>query len=126
MAAIAGIVIGLGESRRFIRPQKMLITTQVVLFSLVGIIFAVVRHRRIRNFQRSYVQNAQANAATMNMGASAPIYPSPAYEMPHHSHHMHHHDHAMDQVNMQNQINMQNQQNTMMGSGMGGSTGMGV
>ncbi|KAJ7356632.1 hypothetical protein DFH08DRAFT_849594 [Mycena albidolilacea] len=99
--AIAGIVIGI-----------------VLLLSIVGIIFAIVRYRRIRRFQRTYVQNAQANAAEMNM--VAPMYPSPAYPS-HHTHHAHH-DQALQHHNLAvQQANMQN--NQFASSGFGGTSG---
>ncbi|KAJ6569505.1 hypothetical protein B0H19DRAFT_1135744 [Mycena capillaripes] len=106
VAVIAGVVIGV-----------------VLLLSIVGIIFAVVRHRRIRRFQRTYVQNARANATVTNM--VAPTYPSPAYASTQHTHH-HHHNHAMDNHNLAvQQANMQNNQFTTSGfGGMSGSTGM--
>ncbi|KAJ7139452.1 hypothetical protein C8R44DRAFT_764513 [Mycena epipterygia] len=109
VVAIVGIVIGI-----------------LILLSIGGIIFAVVRYRRIRKFQRSYVQNAQANAAGTDF---APAYPSPAYHS-HHTH-MHHHNQALEQHNRTvEQINMQNNQlalqNSMMvtpATGIGATSG---
>ncbi|KAJ6569506.1 hypothetical protein B0H19DRAFT_1135749 [Mycena capillaripes] len=99
----------------------------VLLLSIVGIIVAVVRHRRVRRFQRqrTYVENAQASAAEMNM--VAPTYPSPAYTSTQHTHH-HHHNHAMDNHNLAvQQANMQNNQFTTSGfGGMSGSAGLTV
>ncbi|KAF8213810.1 hypothetical protein K438DRAFT_1927913 [Mycena galopus ATCC 62051] len=101
-AAIAGIVIGV-----------------VLLLSIVGIIFAVVRQQRIRQFQRNYIQNAQANAAGMNV--LPPAYPS-AVHPSHHTHHMHHH-HAHNLAAQQ--ANMQNNQFASSGFGpTSGSTGI--
>jgi hypothetical protein len=100
---------------------------QALLLSIGGIIFAVVRHQRIRNFQRTYVQNAQANAATMNM--VAPTYPSPAYASPH-TQHMHHHNQGLEHHHHAHnfavdQANMQNNQFTSSGiGGMSGTTGV--
>ncbi|KAF7340201.1 hypothetical protein MVEN_01938700 [Mycena venus] len=105
--AIAGIVVGV-----------------TLLLSIIGIIFAVVRYRRIKRFQRSYVQNAQANAAQMNV--IPPTYPSTTYPshrtpMHHHNQGLEHHNYAVQQANMQN--------NQFASSGIGptsGSTGMTV
>ncbi|KAJ7139443.1 hypothetical protein C8R44DRAFT_764480 [Mycena epipterygia] len=101
VVAIVGIVIGI-----------------VILLSIGGIIFAVVRHQRIRKFQRSYVQNAQANAAGTNF---APAYPSPAY----HSHHTYMHHHRMvEQTNMQNnQLALQNSMMVTPATGIGATSG---
>ncbi|KAJ6573888.1 hypothetical protein DFH09DRAFT_1151336 [Mycena vulgaris] len=96
-----------------------------MLLSVVGIIFAIVRYRRIRKFQRSYAQNAQANAAGMNM--VAPTYPSPAYApMPYYSPDnlaLGHHNRTMEQANIQNQNSMMVTSTTGIG-GMSGSTGI--
>ncbi|KAJ6573880.1 hypothetical protein DFH09DRAFT_1151319 [Mycena vulgaris] len=97
----------------------------IILLSVARIIFAIVRCRRMRKSQRSYVQNAQANATGMNM--VAPTYPSPAYApMPHYSLDnlaLGHHNRTMEQANIQNQNSMMVTSTTGIG-GMSGSTGI--
>ncbi|KAJ6530825.1 hypothetical protein DFH09DRAFT_1183933 [Mycena vulgaris] len=74
---------------------------------ILGVIGAFVRRQRIRDFQRTYLENAQANAGGINMVPPLNVVP-----------HRHHSNNAMNlmnqnafmnQMNMQNQINMQNQ-----------------
>ncbi|KAK7064823.1 hypothetical protein R3P38DRAFT_2826579 [Favolaschia claudopus] len=109
-AAIVGIVIGV-----------------TALLSLVGIIFAIVRYRRIKRFQRSYVQNAQANAAAMNentMGAP-PTYPATAHS--HHTHGLHHSNMHNQHMDMHHQAhNNALQANNNFTTGGFGGAGPGV
>ncbi|KAJ6498036.1 hypothetical protein C8R47DRAFT_316863 [Mycena vitilis] len=105
VAAIAGVVIGV-----------------ILLLSIGAAIFAVLRRRRIRNFQRTYVQNAQANAMAVYM--AEPNHSSPAYPPLYHSNHHHNqaHNQAMEHHNLAvQQANMQN--NQFAATGFGGTSG---
>ncbi|KAJ7171726.1 hypothetical protein C8R43DRAFT_979231 [Mycena crocata] len=96
VAAIVGIVFGI-----------------TVLLSIAGVIFAVVRWRRIKKFQRTYVQNAQAHAATMPHPYPSTAYPATAYASPYGQPMHEPHDPALQNHNIHmNQINAQNNQQT--------------
>ncbi|KAJ7102546.1 hypothetical protein B0H15DRAFT_795991 [Mycena belliarum] len=109
VVAIAGIVLGV-----------------IVLLSIGAVIFAVVRYRRNRKFQRTYVQNAQANANANNV--VPPAYPPMAHVGQPHTQHMQPHNQALEQHNqagnlVQNQAAYQSNAYTTPTAGIGGVSG---
>ncbi|KAJ7483522.1 hypothetical protein FB451DRAFT_1555470 [Mycena latifolia] len=67
-----------------------------VFLSVTGVIFALVRRRRIRVFQRTYLRNAQANAAA-GQTMVTPMSAHPA-ALPAAYHYDHHHHTTMNQT----------------------------